>query len=106
MTSNARNSGRTRGYGQGNGAAPATYGYIWSDWLYGAGKDAFVIDVYDACAAIDREPDVKVKGEKMAALQRWRPIPSSTAKPWCCEASRNSNWFSRIGPRGGPPCRW
>ncbi|KFU81878.1 hypothetical protein BB31_08505 [Amycolatopsis lurida NRRL 2430] len=48
--------------------APATYGYIWSDWLYGARKDAFMVDVYDACAAIDREPDVEAKREKMAAL--------------------------------------
>ncbi|MFC8453550.1 hypothetical protein [Kitasatospora sp. NPDC057223] len=46
-----------------------TYGYIWADWLYGSGKDAFMAQVYDDCRGIDHCPDEREKAARITGLR-------------------------------------
>ncbi len=56
-----------------------TYGYIWSDWLYGTDKDSFMVDVYDECKRIDECADPADRAARLAALgDRVR----ESRKPW------------------------
>ncbi|MFE7095150.1 hypothetical protein [Streptomyces erythrochromogenes] len=56
-----------------------TYGYSWSDWLYGNRKTPFMVSVYDDCHAIDGCDDPAMKSQLIREL---RKKVSDRNEPW------------------------
>ncbi|MFJ9631290.1 hypothetical protein ACIRU8_26610 [Streptomyces sp. NPDC101175] len=56
-----------------------SFGYVWADWCYGAEKDQWLADVWDACGAIDAST---LASEKAVGLAHLREKIGGSRRPW------------------------